>query len=185
MWLARLIFLAVICIAASARAQAPLAPLYDTPVYFAPAKKYFELINIRWTQMNWAHANQDAQKRVFKGTHGRLAIADSLEVHEFLLKTFHIEYPALIGLRYWCDRHKLEWSDGTLLEPGSFQAWDSAWMQEVSQCSGAAMPGEREQYMAIAYSQIQNPPSQPFRWYAKGWYKAFWSYFVEYPTGGP
>jgi len=183
--LVRLTFFAAMYLASSVQlvvAQTNFTPLYDTPVYFAPAKKYFALIDVRYKGPLWYQAEQNAESRVFKGVHGRLAVVDSLEVHEFLLMTFHSEFESWIGLRYWCDRHKLEWSDGRFLEPGSFQAWDSAWMREGKTCSGAAMPNNPEQYMPVAYNPISKGP---FRWIAKGWYKGYFSYFIEFPTGGP
>ena len=167
---------------AVAQTQTRLPALYDTPVYYAPEKKYVALINIRWNEMIWDKASVDAQKRVYKGVQGRLAIVDNVGVHNFLLVTFHPEWPSWIGLRYWCSRHKLEWSDGKFWESGQFQAWDRNWMQEVSVCDSAPMPNHPEQYMVITADPNS---SGVFTWVAKGWYKSAWSYFIEFPTGQP
>jgi len=181
----------VVCVllatSCAATAQSP-APLYDKPVYDPDAKRYFALIKLRppngnpyYEGMSWGEADADARSKSYNGVQGRMAIVDSVKVHEFLLTTFHANVPAWIGLRYWCNRRQAEWSDGKFLQPGGFQAWDPVWNQDVYSCKSAAVI-KGEQYMPVAYNSVSQGA---FRWIGKGWTKHYLTYFIEFPTGAP
>lgn len=179
--------LLLLFVASPAVAQT-LKPVYDTPVYDAEAKRYFELVNARAPAgtpypraegLNWGEANKAARAQVYKGVRGQLAIVDTVGIHFFLLETFHPDVETWIGLRYWCSNHTLQWVDGTFLKPGSFAAWDRNWNQDIYSCKSAAM-GNQPQYMPVAYSKMPN-----FTWIGKGWFKRYYLYFVEFPTGKP
>ena len=149
------------------------------PVYDPAAKRYFALMHISaepWSGM-WDKVAEAARRQSYKGVRGRLAIVDSIEVHDFLLRTFrpsHYQY-IWIGLRYLCRAKKLEWSDGRIFQPGSFQAWDPKWKQDIYVCSDRNNANE---WAPVAYSP-------QFRWIAKGLHKGYDWYFVEFPTGHP
>jgi hypothetical protein len=167
---------------AAAPPEAPPGQLINVPVYDPESKRYFALMHvdspIEWDSQ-WDKVNQHARTQVFKGIRGRLAIVDSLEVHEFLLRTFRPNHyqPIWIGLRYLCRSKKLEWSDGRMWQPGSFQFWDSAgWNQDVFTCNSKDDPND---WAPIAYSPEMHG------WIAKGRGKGFYWYFIEYPTGQP
>ena len=89
--------------------------LYDTPIYDPGSKSYFALIWARreniYRAFTWAMADKQAATREYKGVHGRLAIVDTVEVHEFLERTFHTPCETWIGLRYWCGPQKLQRQD--------------------------------------------------------------------------
>ena len=108
--------------------DAPPGQIIGRPVYDPEAKRYFALSHAdpRPFHDEWDRVDEQARSQSFAGVRGRLAIVDSLEVHEFLLRTFqpgHYQY-IWIGLRYLCRAKKLEWSDGRLWQPGQFQIWD-------------------------------------------------------------
>ena len=166
-----------------AEARDAQGELLNTPVYDPNAKSYFEMVDgshgmvqgpVGHEGPNWREAYQLSQRRNFKGSPGRLAIVTSLETHEFLLRTFRPKTQVWIGLRYWCSTRKLQWSDGEMVKPGSFQAWAKEWKQDVYACSSDGA-GE---FMPVAYS-----PLPTFAWIGKGWAKRFYYFFVEYPTG--
>lgn len=156
--------------------------LYDTPIYDPDSKRYFALV---WAHRaddhgtNWATAYAAAKERQYKGALGRLAVVDSIEVHDFLLKTFHPPCEAWIGLRYWCTARSLEWANGVMVKPGSFQAWDREWRQDVAACASSGVQGK--EYMPVAYSKTEGG----FRWIGKGIHKEYFAYFMEFPTGQP
>lgn len=159
--------------------------LLNTPVYDPGSKSYFELVNGLNLQNckgnacnegpNWNEADKLANARAYKGVNGRLATVQSIETHFFLERTFQPKWDSWIGLRLWCGRHVLQWSDGQNLKPGSFQAWDKQWSHDSFTCT------EASQFAPIAYSSI----SEGFRWFAMGHKKRYYSFFVQYPTGHP
>jgi len=160
--------------------EAPPGQLINTPVYDPVSKRYFALMHvdskIEWDSQ-YDKVDQHARTLSYKGVRGRLAIVDSAEVHEFLLRTFKPNHyqPIWIGLKYLCKAKQLEWSDGRLWKPGSFQDWDSAgWNQDVFTCHDAADPND---WAPVAYSPEMHG------WIAKGRGKGYYWYFVEYPTG--
>lgn len=184
-WLALLIWIATAPLAAAQ------APLFDTPVYDPDAKRYFALMHPTrpitagpdWEGVSWEQAYVEAQSHVFKGVHGRLAIVDSFQVHQFLLLTFRPNDATWIGMRYLCTSRQLELSDGQLFKKGEFEAWDPAgWNQGENICGSytGAIILKGEHFAPVAYTGI---PS--FRWVAKGRGKLFHLYFIEFPTGHP
>lgn len=169
---------------------ASAAALVNKPVYDRGSKSYFELVDasdmIKGYGANegptWSQANDLAREREYKGVHGRLAVVQSVETHFFLERTFEPDSESWIGLRLWCTRRTLQWSDGQDLKPGSFAAWDKNWNQDVYTCSGAGSSSAGMMiYAPIAYTRV----SYGFRWIAKGSGKRFHYFFVEYPTGHP
>jgi|SRR5579862_653596 len=153
----------------------------NTPVYDPGSKKYY-LLKLVPEEGNyksmWNYVEDLAKKDVYKGVHGRLAIVDSLEVHEFLLTTFKPNpYDNIwIGLRYLCKPRQLEWTDGKLWKPGSFQIWDKVWNQDPNTCTDKDNPND---WAPVAYT-----PSMK-SWIVKGSHKGYPLYFEEFPTGGP
>jgi len=178
--------LIIVVLARAAWAQEQDVPIekYDVkPVYDPVSKRYFAYMlsdpeNTPWRN-EWEWVDKFAKHLVFHGVHGRLAIIDSLEVHEFLLRNFHsafkyINGPAWIGLHYLCDEKQLQWSDGRFWKPGDFQAWDIEWSHDQYTCHSGF-----HDFAPIAY---ENPT---FRWMAKGRGKGYDWAFVEFPTGSP
>ena len=129
----------------------PSEKFLGVPVYDPAAKRYFALMpSAKGSDGKWATEHADAEAHVYKGVRGRLAVVDTLEVHEFLLRHFHMPGPTWIGLRYLCRARKLEWSNGTLFKPGSFEAWDKNWKQDVFACSDTNNPND---WAPVAYLQ--------------------------------
>lgn len=178
---ALLFFTAVMCSASLAE------QLLNTPVYDPGSKSYFELVDglhmkgCTETECNegpnWGQADQLARARAYKGVNGRLAVVQSIETHFFLERTFQPQWQSWIGLRLLCGRRVLQWSDGQIQKPSSFQAWDKQWSHDPYTCDGAA----QQVYAGVAYT----PVADGFRWFAMGIQKRFYSYFVQYPTGRP
>lgn len=190
--LPNVILLAIFILLGSLRTAAAEKPYYDIPVYDEAAKRYFMLVNARAPDgtpyprnegLTWHDADIEARSRLYKGVHGRLAVIDGIEVHDFLLRTFHSDVPAWIGLRYLCRSHRLLKADGTFMNGSSFKAWDAHWNQDFGGCQGKLDPTMvtfGEAYMPVAYY------AQPtFDWVAKGWAKRYLLYFIEFPTGHP
>lgn len=182
MYLRRLCTLLVVLISMTyaAHAQQPPDQRIGLPVYDPVSKRYFALMRAdpaNWGTM-WGAVARQAERQTYKGVRGRLAIVDSVDVHEFLLRTFHPnQYQYVwIGLRYLCGPKKLEWSDGRMLQPGSFQAWDPNWKQDIYACN--SNPGDRTEWAPVAYSP-------QFKWIVKGLHKGYDWYFIEFPTGQP
>jgi hypothetical protein len=175
------IALAMLTVAFSRSVQA--APVYDPD-----SKSYFEMVDGREDKQaagmargqgpDWAEAFLWAKEREYKGAKGRLAIVKNIATHEFLERTFAPGSDVWIGLRYWCQVRKLQWSDGEMVSPGTFQAWAVNWRQDIYACNSGGGPTD---YMPIAY----NPIADGFRWIGKGKGKRYYFYFVEYPTGHP
>ena len=182
---------ALICLTLSGLSRAaPPGPLYATPVYDPASKSYYELVLIETTRyssrnspdVKWETAQELAQASTFKGVHGRLAVVKDIGVHNFLQTTFKPRWDSWIGLRYLCLSRRLEYVDGTFWKSGMFAAWDKAWDHSgMSNCGGYSWGPKIDQYMGVAYS----PPTLGFRWFAQGYPKQYYSYFVEFPTGKP
>lgn len=181
--------LAITCLifCSASQAQAPAGALIDTPVYDPQAGRYFALISAppdpgQYQGATWISAGQHARQHNYKGVAGRLAIVDSIEVHEFLLRTFRPQsfQNIWIGLRYMCGLRKAEWSDGTELKPGGFQAWDKRWNQDpTAACVKSADANVNlRDWAPVAYSPEHT-------WIVKGQKKVYQWYFIEYPTGHP
>lgn len=156
--------------------QSPLGvPIYD-PVsmrYFALMKADKRFTSVEWSI--WREVKKQAESQVFKGVHGRLAVVDSSEVHEFLLRHFPSDpyRYAWIGLQYHCRKKQLEWSNGQILGRGAFEAWATKWKIDGWACSDTNTPTD---YAPVAYSP-------QMRWVMVGHSKGFDYYFVEFPTG--
>lgn len=151
------------------------------PVYDPESKRYFAFMkseNAVPAQTMWNSVAAQARRQVYKGVQGRLAIVDSLEVHNFLLRTFRPnQYQYVwIGMRYLCRAKKLEWSDGKLWQPGSFQIWDEKWNQDVYTCADKGNPND---WAPVAYTPSMHS------WIVKGNTKGYDYYFMEFPTGQP
>ena len=157
--------------------------VFNKPIYDPQSKSYFELVRLTKADepkhyvpsMNWGDARAFASKRVYKGTHGRLAKVATAEIHSFILMNLRPADFTWIGLRYLCNGRKLEWADGEVFQPSDFKVWAPAW----DQSSGV---GCRERgYMPVAYTSVRDG----FRWIAKGGLKLYTDLLVEYPTGKP
>jgi hypothetical protein len=170
-------------LARAAWAQSP--PLLETPIYDPAAKRYFALINpsggLAGGGISWAQADAQARGRVFKGVSGRLAVIDSLQVHEFLIQTFRPIGDTWIGARYWCDTKQIQWSDGRLYKRGDFQAWNPQWNQDIYICKSGVV---KREYASIAYD-FGHKPTDTGTWIAKSPGKWYPWYFIEFPTGKP
>jgi hypothetical protein len=157
--------------------------VFDKPIYDPASKSYFELVRLTKAEepehyipsMNWASAKAFASRRVYKGTHGRLAIVKSAATHSFILMNLRPADNTWIGLRYFCKGRKLEWVDGEVFKANDFKAWDRVWDQSAGvQC-------QEQGYMPVAYTSAHDG----FRWIAKGGLKLYRDLLIEYPTGGP
>ena len=160
----------------AARAQDTSDQKIVIPIYDPVSKRYFAMMQSAGTG-TWDQVYAQARGRGYKGAQGRLAIVDSIEVHEFLLRNFPLKYfeDAWIGLRYLCRARKLVWSDGKVYQRNGFEAWDKIWKQDQYFCGDTNDPND---WAPIAYSP-------KFTWIAKGRHKKYEYYFVEYPTGHP
>jgi len=165
--------------------------LWNTPIYDPGSKRYFALMeshdpNNLNSGRNWEQDSAAANALEFKGVHGRLAVVDSLEVHQFLERTFRPREYIWIGLRYLCGPRKFQTSDGKTFTSFAFQAWDQAWLADkaAQRATGVCVADSMRMtnlIMPVAYT----PVSEGFRWIGKGWAKGYVGYFVEYPTGHP
>ncbi len=184
--------LIIVALTAPAAAQQTGKPLYHTKVYFPATKSYFELVRAKpgdgarareLSEIDWSTAVLRASQRSFNGTPGRLAIVRSPAVHRFLMETFRLDTPAWIGLRYWCAYNKLQWIDGKFHDRSDWANWDLVWNKSGAQRGPELREracGRRDTFWPVHYW----PMREGFRWNANGTGKAFYSYFVEYPTGG-
>jgi hypothetical protein len=155
--------------------------LIGIPVYDPESKRYFALERAPREppyRTMWDNVAALARSQEYKGVRGRLAIIDSLEVHSFLLRTFRPnQYEFVwIGLRYLCNAKKLEWSDGRIFQPGSFQLWDAKWNQDVYTCIEKNNPND--------WAPVEYTPEM-HSWIVKGNHKGTGWYFIEWPTGQP
>ena len=97
---------------------------------------------------------------------------NSLQVHEFLLRTFHPDKEVWIGLRYWCQQHALEDVTGRRHTKADFQAWARKWLADGFACKGGS------EYMGVGYSRA----SYGFGWIGEGIGKGLNAYFIEFPN---
>lgn len=153
-------------------------PTYEKPMYDPVSKRYFELVG--YWEHPWREAVTDARKQVFMGVPGQLAVVDSLEIHEFLLRNFRTDQFTWIGYEYWCAAQALVDSNGQHIVKPDFQAWAPKWNPDPYACNDGVLPKDRD-YSPIAYT----PVSQGFRWTGWGPAKHFHAYFVEFRTGHP
>jgi len=180
-----LIGLLLMAIAPAARSEtwegASPGQVIGIPVYDPESKRYFALMHAEagpQALTMWGSVAEQARRQVYKGVRGRLAIVDSVEVHSFLLRTFrpnNYQY-VWIGMRYLCRAKKLEYSDGRMWQPNSFQMWDAKWNQDVYTCNDKNNPND---WAPVAYTPEMHS------WIVKGNTKGYPWYFIEYPTGQP
>ena len=178
-----LVFAAFLCITAAAQADAQstetsLSQPKDGstgPVLHEPSGSYFEIARIPRTLGGdrWIAAAAAAVRRTYQGRRGRLAKADSAEIHKFLIKNFEFSDYTWFGLRYVCPGRVLMWSDGRRHDNG-FGVWDRNWTRSGRDFCVTGGTGERG-YMPIAYSPKNT-------WQAIGPNKFFPYYIVEYPA---
>lgn len=156
-----------------------------TPIYNPASKSYFQLFDDNTYPGNWEAARNRAAMKAFKGVRGRLAVVDSPQTHEFLLRAFDLDRRKLsvwIGLRYWCSARLLQWEDGRPFspsEPDRFRLWHAEWSrsdENACSLSRSAKVG----FAPVYYRTIGGLT----RWQAVGAAKYFSYYLVEFPTGG-
>jgi hypothetical protein len=163
------------------------------PVYNPTTRTYFQLFDDGHSS-TWAGARKRAAMKSFKGVRGRLAVIDSIETHNFVLKKLGLmqhDSSVWIGLRYWCSAHVLQWEGELPYSPsdaGRFRLWHNPWARASTGQGGAAgiestcgMTASREQGFApVYYRNIGGV----VRWQATGAGKGFDSYLVEFVTNG-
>jgi hypothetical protein len=154
----------------------------DPPVYNPVSKSYFQMLGTTGRHGNWPESLEQARAQTFKGVRGRLAVIDSLETHEFVMRNFDVSHPVWIGLRYWCEFRMLEWvglrpySPG---DPGRYQAWHPQWSRGDQFCPpNASGPGA---FLGVYYQPISDSSAL---WQAVRTGKGFGRLLVEFPTGG-
>ena len=174
-----MVLCAVTAVQASAESTEAAPPQRaDTPsgpVLHAPSGSYFEIVQFPGAlgANRWIAAAASAAKRTYKGRRGRLAKADSADIHKFLIENFEFSNYTWFGLRYVCPGRVLMWSDGRRHDNG-FGVWDRNWTRSGRDfCATRGGVGERG-YMPIAYSPMNT-------WQAIGPNKFFSYYIVEYP----
>ena len=158
---------------------------HGEPVYSSASSSYFELRDDKKNVL-WSEAQEAAERLVYKGARGRLAIVKGAKVHQFLNRNFPLLEETWIGLRFWCKFKKLQWIDGKIHPRDGFNYWDPRWYryygsnepgQQWCQSNGSVRSG----YMPVYYL----PSEKGYRWQAVDASKVFNFYLVEYPTGKP
>lgn len=159
---------------------AQMRPVYDRPIYNPESKSYFELLDGRHLNgqgPTWEQARDLAAKRSFGGAQGRLAIIRSPETDMFIRINLRPNHHTWFGLHYDCKQKKLIWTDGTDLKPGDYANWNPQGWYSSPQwgfCVG--------DYLMPAYLPLSNNIRH---WMMQRSPKRFYTYIVEYPTGGP
>jgi len=163
-------------------------PLTRQPVYNPHSKSYFQIFSDNKHPGNWHAARQRARSKSYKGVLGRLAVVDSLETHQFLVKTLGLNQRGIstwIGLRYWCDGRMLQWESGRPFSPSDpdhLRLWHIPWYRgEAGSKDACEYTGSRRHGFAPVYYRTVGGIT---RWQAVGAAKFFADYIVEYPTGG-
>lgn len=180
---AALVFALLLCAAATVQASAQSTETSLSqpekgptgPVLYEPSGSYFEVVSFPGALAGdrWIAAAAAAAHRTYKGRRGRLAKADSADIHKFLIKTFDFTGYTWLGLRYICPGRVLVWSDGRRHDNG-FGVWDRHWTRDGRDFCVSGGSGESG-YMPIAYSPKNT-------WQAIGPNKFFKHYLVEYPA---
>lgn len=169
-----------LCLAGGA-AMAAAGP-GDAPVYNPATKSYFQMLKTTSHHGNWPESLEEAQTQFYKGVRGRLAVINTPEVHEFVMRNFDVSREMWIGLRYWCEFRLLEWVGLRPFSPGDtdrFQAWHPQWSRGNQFCPpNATGPGA---FLAVYYQPISNNAAL---WQAVRTGKGFGRMLVEYPTDG-
>jgi hypothetical protein len=181
------IFLLLFLVAGLARSAAASDPqnvfegqLVGVPVYDPGSKRYFALERPQLEPQQftmWPAVEKQAEDQSYKGVRGRLAIVDSAEVHEFLLRTFRPnQYQFIwIGMRYMCDQRKLVTVDGRTVPQGGFLPWDKNWHPDPYACKDHNR--QPEDFAPVAYTPNMKS------WIILGRDKGYPWYFIEFPTG--
>ena len=181
----RVLAIVLLCLLIGDPLLAAEGPLPRTPIYNSASKSYFQLFDDNEHPGNWEAARARAGMKAYKGVRGRLAVVDSPETHEFLLKAFSLDQRHLsvwIGLRYWCSARLLQWEEGRPFspsEPDRFRLWHTEWSRsDENACSFSR--SAKVGFAPVYYRTIGGLT----RWQAVGAAKYFSYYLVEFPTGG-
>jgi hypothetical protein len=160
-------------------------PLQSAIIYNPASKSYFQLFNDNVNPGNWEAAQQRAANKIYKGVRGRLAVVDSLDTHNFIIKNFHLDWrdaSVWIGFRYWCSVHMLQWEGSLPYSPSDanhFALWHSSWSRgNLDPCS--SFKSGKLGFAPVYYRNIAGT----VRWQAVGAAKYFTTYLVEYVTNG-
>ena len=62
----------------------------DPPVYNPASKSYFQLLKTTGKHGNWPASLEQAYRKTYKGVRGRLAVIDTPETHEFIMRNFDV-----------------------------------------------------------------------------------------------
>ena len=155
------------------------------PIYNPATKSYFQLFDDNLLPGNWEAARKRAATKSYNGVRGRLAVVDSMETHNFILRNFGLnwrEASVWIGLRYWCSVRMLQWEGGLPYSPSEsshFKMWHSHWSRSDSNACGADK-SRKVGYAPVYYRNIGGT----IRWQAVGAAKYFKAYLVEFATSG-
>ena len=154
------------------------------PIYNPHSKSYFELRNdLVGNEDTWLRAKSAAERLHYKGERGRLAVVDSLQVHQFLVENFDLTEETWIGLRFWCKYKKLQWINGKVHRRDSFNHWDSRWYRYEGSTDANLGWCRTDATVATGFMPVYYLPKEKgYRWQAVGAAKGFRSYLVEYPT---
>ena len=165
---------AILLSGAASAAAIPNAPV--GPIYNEQTKSFFELRTdnlFEGAAGTWGWANFRAERRNYRGLRGRLAVAPSREVIEFLRKNFDLKEEAWIGMRYFCEARKLVWVTGKHHGRTDFSNWYKRWYRDRgTKCAG------RMHYMPVYVVRY----GDHYYWQAGGEKTGIVSYFVEYTT---
>lgn len=96
--------------------------LFTAGPYYNPAtRSYFELI--RTDAFDWDEAYAESKNHKYKNTIGQLATISRPETHLFLINSFSFLNDTWIGLRFFCEKSRLEWTGGVRHPRNSFDNW--------------------------------------------------------------
>jgi hypothetical protein len=168
-----------------AQQAAGFEPKQSKPFYNPASKSYFQLFDDNIHPGHWQAARERATQKVFKGVHGRLAVIDSQETHNFVMQHFGLTWrdaSVWIGLRYWCSVRMLQWEGSRPFppsEPGAFSLWHTPWSRLGDD---ACLSGESRKagFSPVYYRNIAGV----VRWQAVAAAKYFDLYLVEFVTDG-
>ena len=166
-----------------AAAQWPLEAVSktDTPgkvVYDPSSGSYFEIIRNKnkYSLGKWKIVRAAANKRIYKGIRGRLAVIKTRATHEFLRKNLGIPFDAWIGLRYHCSTGKLVWVTGEILRRGvDFEIWHSRWYYDPTNYCGIGYT-----HLVVFYMGMKG--RRYLYWRASGPAHGLTGALIEYPT---
>ena len=156
--------------------------LFNTPIYDPATRSYFELIETRGGA-SYGRALRAARKRTYKGVRGRLAVIRSQTTQQLINRVFRPDGEAWIGLRLFCSRRVLLWSDGQRLDKREdYVNWGPQWhyASTYMPCKG------RDKYAGVTLSPIRQAgyAGTGLRWFAIAPRHAVSYSIIKYPTGG-